>query len=217
MYFNDNSCLVMYVPAGSQSDTRRNLNQRQRVAEFGFLSYDIPVKSIYNTDDELGVERTYFVTDDATNEGFVFEDQIGKNFDGAAIASYVRLAFNQVGTPAYRKKFRRVDLELNTTSVLDLRFVADLSYGAAESSSSVDDLDMISNIDVIDVVGGGGFWDVANWDEFLWDGQAISTARAELQGTGENIGFLIFNESAKKDPFIMQGITLHYDLRRLQR
>jgi hypothetical protein len=217
MYFNDNSFLIMYVPAGSQSESRRNVRTRHSIAEFGFGSYPIPVKSIYNTDDDTGMERTYFVTDDVTNEGFVFEDQIGKNFDGADIASYVRLAFNQVGTPAYRKKFRRVDLELNTQSVLDLRFVADLSYGAAESSSSVDDLDMIANIDVIDVIGGGGFWDIANWDEFLWDGQAISTARAELQGTGENIGFLIFNESAKKDPFIMQGITLHYDLRRLQR
>jgi hypothetical protein len=216
LYFNDNSFIIMYVPAGSQSESRQQRSTSKK-AEFGFGSYAIPVKYIYNTDDETGKERTYFVTDDLTNEGFVFEDQIGKNFDGGEIASYVRTAFNQVGSPSYRKKFRRADLELNAPSQLDLRFQSDLSYSAAESSSSVDDLDDVMNIPAIDIIGGGGFWDIDNWDEFLWDGQSITTARANLQGTGENIGFLIFNQTAKSDPFVMQGITLHYDMRRLQR
>ena len=78
-------------------------------------------------------------------------------------------------------------------------------------------LDDISNIPTIDIVGGGGFWDISNWDEFQWDGQTLSTARAELRGTGENISFLIFNETALSGPWVMQGITLHYDMRRLQR
>lgn len=216
LYFNDNSCLVMYVPAGSQSQSRLGYRTKT-AAQFGFLSYDIPVKQIYNTDDETGKERTYFVTDNLTNLGYVFEDQIGKNFDGAAITSYVRTTFNQVGSPSYRKKFRRVDLELNAPSQLDLRFQSDISYSAAESTSSVATLSNVSNIEVIDIIGGGGFWNDDNWDEFLWDGQSITTARANLDGTGENISFLIFNQSAVTDPFVMQGLTLHYDMRRLQR
>lgn len=217
MYFNDNTCLVMFVPAGSQMGALAGARQKQQDAEFGFLSYDIPVKQIYNTDDELGKERTYFVTDNVTWGGYVFEDQIGRNFDGEAIASYMRLAFNHVGSPSYRKKFRRVDLEMNTPSQLELRFQSDLSFGVSEVSSSVADLDNVMNIEAIDLIGGGTFWDTDNWDEFLWDGQTITLARANLQGTGENIGFLIFNETAKTGPFVMQGLTLHYDLRRLQR
>jgi hypothetical protein len=216
LYLNDNSFLIMYVPAGSQAESRQGSYTAQR-PQFGFGSYDIPVKLIFNTDDDTGKERTYFVTDNATWQGYVFEDQIGKNFDGEPIASYVRTAFNNIGSPSYRKKFRRADLELNAPSQLDIRFQSDLTYSAAESSSSIDDLDNVMNIPAIDIVGGGGFWDVDNWDEFLWDGQTITTARANLQGTGENIGFLIFNETAKTDPFVMQGITLHYDMRRLQR
>ena len=132
------------------------------------------------------------------------------------IASYVRTAFNQVGSPSYRKKFRRADLELNAPSQLDIRFQSDLTYSAAEVSSSLDSITAMT-IPAIDIVGGGGFWDVTNWDEFLWDGQSITTARAELRGTGENVGFLIFNETAKTNPFVIQSITLHYDMRRLQR
>lgn len=216
LYFNDNSFIIMYVPAGSQAESRQGSNTAVK-AQFGFGSYDIPVKMIFNTDDETGKERTYFTTDNITWQGYVFEDQIGKNFDGEPISSYVRTAFNQVGSPSYRKKFRRADLELNAPSQLDIRFQSDLTYSAAESSSSLADLDNIANIPAIDIIGGGGFWDIDNWDEFLWDGQSITTARANLQGTGENIGFLIFNQTAKTNPFVMQGITLHYDLRRLQR
>lgn len=215
MYFSDNSCLVMYVPAGSQAQSRQVV-QTQRLSEFGFLSYPFPVTQIYNTDDATGKERTYFVTADPTNQGFVFEDQIGKNFDGANIQSYVRTAFNQLGTPAYRKRFRRADLELNAPQTLALKFASDLSYSSAEVSSGLTDL-ISTDISEVTVFGGGGFWDDANWDDFLWDGQAISTARANLSGTGENVSFLIFNDTAKASAWIMQGLTLHYDIRRLQR
>lgn len=216
LYFTDNSALVMYVPVGSQAESRQGGTTAQQ-PQFGFLSYDIPVKQIYNTDDETGKERTYFVTDDLTWQGYVFEDQIGKNFDGAEIASYVRTAFNQIGSPTMRKKFRRADLELNSPQQISLRVQSDLTYSAATVSSSIADLDDVANIPAIDIVSGGGFWNVDNWDEFLWDGQTISTARANLRGTGENISFLIFNETAKSDPFVLQGITIHYDMRRLQR
>jgi hypothetical protein len=215
MYFSDSSCIVMYVPAGSQAESRQG-TRTQQLSEFGFLSYPIPVKQIYNTEDATGKERTYFVTDDATNEGFVFEDQIGKNFDGASIESYVRTAFNQVGSPSYRKYFRRADLELNAPQTLTLQFASDLTYGSSEVSSSLTSL-VTTDISEITIFGGGGFWDDVNWDEFLWDASSVSTARAELSGTGENIGFLIFNDTAKAAAWTMQGITLHYDLRRLQR
>jgi hypothetical protein len=216
LYFNDHSFLIMYVPAGSQAESRQNSNVSVQ-AQFGFGSYDIPVKQIYNTDDETGKERSYFVTDDLTWQGYVFEDQIGKNFDGEAIASYTRTAFNQIGSPSFRKKFRRADVEINAANPLDLRFQSDLTYSSVASSTSIEDLDDVMNIPVIDIIGGGAFWDTDNWDQFLWDGQNISTARAELRGTGENISFLIFNESAVVEPFVLQGITIHYDMRRLQR
>jgi hypothetical protein len=216
LYFNDNSALVMYVPAGSQSESRQGAVTAV-AAQFGFLSYDIPVKQIYNTDDDTGAERTYFVTDNITLQGYVFEDQIGRNFDGEAIASYVRTAYNHLGSVAQRKKFRRADIEINAQNPLDLRFQSDLTYSSVTASTSIEDLDNVVNIPAIDIVGGGGFWDIDNWNQFLWDGQNISTARAELRGTGENIGFLIFNESATAEPFVLQGLTIHYDMRRLQR
>jgi len=158
------------------------------------------------------VERTFF----ASTDGFVYEDLVGNNFDGGAIQSYVRTSFTHLGTPAMRKYFRRLDVELSSARPLALRVGFDLTYGSPEISSGITDATIV-DIPTIDLFSGGGFWDNDSWDSFYWDGQNISTARANLNGTGENIGFLFFNDSAVTQPFILQGLTVHYDKRRLQR
>lgn len=211
LYFSDKSVLVMYVPAPGSFNEKIGIQTRKGV-EFGYLSYPIEVRRIFNCDDETGKEHAYFVSTD----GYVYEDQVGNNFDGEVITSYLRLPFNHVGTPAYRKFFRRADLEISAQNALALKVAIDLSYGSAETSSGQTDL-TTSDIDELTIFGAGGFWDSANWDEFNWDGQIVSTARVELTGTGENIGFLIFNQTAKAKPWIFQGLVLHYDVRRLQR
>jgi hypothetical protein len=121
-----------------------------------------------------------------------------------------------VGSPATRKYFRRADLELNSPAQISLKFAADLSYSNEESSSGIENL-VASNIPVVNVFGGGGYWDTVNWNNFDWDGQTISTARAFLSGTGENISFLIFHQAIADMPFILQGLVLYFDPRRLQR
>lgn len=211
MYFNDKSCLIMYVPAAGSINESRGTSTALKV-QFGFASYPIEIKKIYNSEDETGMERTFFASDD----GFVYEDRVGFNFDGANIQSYARTAFTHLGSPAMRKRFRRLDLELSSSKPLSLKVASDLTYGSSEVSSSITDLTS-TDISQITIFGGGGFWDTDNWDEFFWDGENISTARAYLRGTGENVSFLIFNDSAVSAPFILQGMTVHYDQRRHQR
>lgn len=210
-YFDDNSVLIMYVTdLGDENSAKVTSNSLP--TQFGYAQYLVPVLKIWNSEDELGAETSYFASDD----GYVYEDRIGTSFDGTAIASYVRLPFNHMGTPALRKRFRRADLEISSSKPLTLKFVSDLTYGSLESDSDISDL-TATDVPVIDIFAGGGFFDTDDWDTFYWDGQNIATARAELSGTGENIGFLIFNESASARPFVIQGVTIHYDPRRLQR
>ena len=211
LYFSDNSILIMYVPMpGSANESRGT--QAGQLAQFGYAQYPFPVNRIYNSEDENGTERSFF----ASTDGYVYEDRVGNNYDGTAIQSYIRTAFTHMGSPAWRKRFRRVDVELSANKPFRLLVQGDLSYGATELSSSISDI-TTTDVPEITIFGGGGFWDTDNWDEFNWDGQNISTARAQLRGTGENISLLMFNESAVSNPFILQGLTIHYDKRRLQR
>ena len=207
MFFEDGECIVMFAPAGTQTETRQSRSRSQQ-SEYGFLRYPIPVRRIFNGEDEVGTERTYFVTSDVTNQGYVFEDQIGRNFDGNNIEAFVRLVFNHMGSPGYRKKYRRVDFEIQTSRALSIQVVSDLTYGSPNDPTSSFTMES---------AGSSSFWDSNQWDELIFEEQSISTGRADLRGTGENISFLLYNDTAKAEPWILQGAIVHYDLRRLQR
>jgi len=202
VYFSDGTALVLYSPAGSFNAAQSRVNLP--FVHFGALKYPSAVNRIFNIEDENGVEVTYF----AMSDGYVYKDQVGGNFDGAQITSFCRLHFNNVGSPGTRKRFRKADIELESSVNIDLKFLADLSYASTDTNSVIEDLV---------VSGGGGFWNSANWDQFQWNSQAQSSATAKLTGTGDNIGFLIYNKSAKAQPFILQGLTLYYEPRRLKR
>ena len=213
-YFNDGSALIMYVPGLGQQNKAWSAIESGVTAQFGYASYPSPIYCAFNSEDQNNSEVRFFGL--ANGDGYVYQDGSGTSFDGAAIASYVRLAFNNVGSPAVRKYFRRADLELNSAAQIALKFAADLSYSNEESSSGVQNL-LASNIPVVNVFGGGGYWDSVNWNSFDWDGQTISTARAFLSGTGQNVSFLIFHQAVVDQPFVLQGLVLHFDPRRLQR
>jgi hypothetical protein len=213
IYFDDGSGFIMFVPAvGDMNRQRAQAGTGTRTAvQFGVLQYPFAVSRIWNTEDGDGSERSYFITKDAgAGLGYVFQDRKGINFDGEVIRSFLRTAYNFLKSPSVRKRFRRVDLEIDAQRPTVMRFIADLSFGVSDSETVTAEPD-------VDVQAGGGLWDVANWDEFFWDGQINSTARASIRGTGEAVGFVIFNESAVTRPYILQGLTVHYEPRRLQR
>ena len=213
-YFNDGSCLIMFVPGLGQQNKAWSAIESGVTAQFGYASYPSPIFNICNSEDQNNNEVGYFGL--SNGDGYVYQDRSGQSFDGVKITSYIRLAFNNVGSPAVRKFFRRADLELNSPAQVMLKFASDLTYSNEESASSLQFL-TASNIPAVEVFGGGGYWDSVNWNQFYWDGQAISTARAQLDGTGLNISFLIFHQAVVDLPFVLQGLTLYFDPRRNKR
>ncbi len=213
-YFTDGSVLIMYVPGLGQQNKAWAGIQSGVTAQFGYASYNVPVYNICNSEDANSAETAYFSS--SNGDGYVYQDRSGASWDGVQITSYIRLVFNNIGTPAVRKYYRRADLEMNALSPLALKFTADLSYSSEAVSSAVTQL-TAANITATNIFGGGGYWNSINWNQFDWDAQSISTARAVIGGTGENISFLIFHQSIVDTPFVMQGMVLHYDPRRLQR
>jgi hypothetical protein len=213
-YFDDGTCLIMYVPGLGQQNKAWSAIESGVTAQFGYASYPHPVLCAYNSEDQNDLEVGYFAFNNS--DGYVYQDRSGASFDGAAVTSYVRLAFNNVGSPALRKYFRRLDLELNSTAQVALKFAADFSYNSESASSAVTNI-TANDIPAITVFGGGGYWNSVYWNQFLWDGQTISSARAVINGTGLNVSFLIFHQAIVDNPFVLQGATIYYDPRRLQR
>ena len=200
LYFSDKTALVMFLPLGSTYMSQKGMESRD--GHFSILSYDHEVKRIYNTEDENGVERTYFASDD----GFVYEDNIGRNFNGEPIRAFCRLAFHHMGSPGWRKRFRRLKMEVAASETTTLQFLSDVDYGSTE-------IPLTST----EVQGGGSYWNADNWDQLVFDGKAVAEAITKLKGFGENLGLLIYSDSAVTKPFALQACTFHFERTRLER
>lgn len=196
VYYGDSvgTCIVVGI-AGEQ------------VAGLMKLEYGKPVRCIWTETFSNGVERTFFGSDD----GYVYEDNKGTSFDGAAIESWVRLVFNHMKSPRLRKRYRRAVIEAQVAAFSKVNFSYDLGYGNPEVTPP-------PNIDDAIMVGGnGGYWDQLTWDQFHWDAQTVISPVVKIEGTEKNISIIFYSNRAQDGSHTVQGITLDYTERRNER
>jgi hypothetical protein len=167
------------------------------------LQYGRPVLATVNGEDLTGGEISFF----SSNDGYVYQMDKGTSFDGGSLTSTARLAFNHIGSPAYNKRFFKVTFEIDSTAETTIKFNSDYSYGASTVPTSREQ--------DFTLLGGGGYWDTAEWEAVIWDGQAVNTAEAYIEGIGKNIGLYIYSEQTYQKPHTLQGAIIHYSGRGL--
>jgi hypothetical protein len=194
LYFANGQFLIVYMPGPDKAP------------EFMPGQYPVAVRCMSNTEDETGAEMILFGSDD----GFVYQDGVGNNFDGESIRFFVRLPFNHAKSARLRKRYRRGQLDLEANGAVQLYFAGEIDYGSPDSLQP----DTVSNASIF---GGGGYYDTSSWDEIYWDAQVISNARFDLDGTGVNLSLSFLGDSAVTSPFTLHSIQIDYDLRRRER
>lgn len=152
-----------------------------------------------------GDERSFF----GSTDGYVYEIDAGTSFDGDAIDAFIRLPFFHYDSPRHRKRFRKIVLELDTQSAIDIYFNAAFDYASGEMD------DVVTN--TFDLLGGGGFWDVSYWEQFTWSAPIIETAEAKIAGSGKNMSIHLYSSGTYDEPHTIQGVSVHYDIRRITR
>lgn len=145
-----------------------------------------------------GREGYFFGTED----GWVMREDVGTSFDGQAIDSVMKLHFNQFKTPASRKRFLKLVLELEagTTVTINFRQQFDFNDGVYQASQTQDAL----------ALAGGGSWDEAAWNTFYWSQPTVSQAEANVSGVGRSMSLIFFNSTLTDEPFVLQGLLTHY-------
>lgn len=156
-------------------------------------------------DMEDGTEGLFF----GTANGYVMREDVGTSFDGAEIGSVMRLHFNNLKSPANKKRFRKLDIELDSPGAATILFRQQFDYGDGNYSPS------LTNEAV--TTGGGGQWGVSGWDEFRWSLPVFTKAEANIDGVGRNMGLIVWHSSASDQPFILQGLLLQYTVLGLAR
>jgi len=192
LYFNDGTGLVL----GLTGDTISGILP---------INYGKVVRVMTTQTLSSGREITLFGSDD----GYIYQDNIGTSFDGSPIEAWIRPCFNHLKSPQVRKRYRRAIFEVKPTGFSKVDISYDLGYGNPDVGSPLGSTN--------NTVVGGGYWDQFTWESFSWDTRTFNTITMSLTGIETNISFLFYSNRAQDRKHTVQGISLAYNPLRLTR
>ena len=173
--------------------------------DFSQFTYPVNISYAWSGEDASGRDIVLLGDED----GYVYVANTGSSFDGEPIQAYIRTAFNNVKSPSAIKRFRKLEVELSAVGYSEIRFNPDFSYADPTIATHV--------MNYQEVQGAGGYWDEDTWNTFYYDGKIVSQPELRLQGSGTNIGLVVFSNSAIDLGHNLSGAVLHYTPRKLNR
>ncbi len=199
-YANDGTGIIMTMTSGVTQTGAATTGH-----DFSQFTYPINISYAWSGEDASGRDIVLLGDED----GYVYVANTGSSFDGEPIQAYIRTAFNNVKSPSAIKRFRKIEVELSTVGYSYIRFNPDFSYADPSIATHL--------LKYEELQGAGGYWDEAIWNEFYYDGKIVSQPEIRIQGSGTNIGLVVFSNSAIDLGHNLSGIVLHYTPRKLNR
>jgi hypothetical protein len=141
-----------------------------------------------------------------SDNGYVYQLDVGTSFDGNVIPASFNLVYDSVKSPRILKRYRRGSVELSGNYYAEIQFGYDLGYRRSEIPQALDstyEADLRSS-----------YWDSMIWDNFVWDGSDVTPSEVEVSGTAENIAIRISCASDLFEQFTVNTIIVHYTMRR---
>lgn len=191
LFFSDGTGMTLYLG--------------RREAEIMPFDLGKAVHCICSGEDSAGNEVILF----GSTDGYVYQLDAGTSFDGSAVDAYVRLPFNHVGSPDRHKQWRKIVIETDAQVNSTISVLANFGFGDPEQPVGAEETFTIG--------GGGGYWNLDNWNEFYWSAQAEGVAQVHIEGEGTNMSVLLASNATYEDAHTFHGITLHYSDLRMQR
>lgn len=151
------------------------------------------------------VEKIWF----GTATGMVYQMDKGRSFDGQPLQYHLRLPFNHMGGPQILKRWHKVVIEYDAPSSINLRVAGEVDYADPQEPPLVEQN--------IPAVGGGGFWDAVNWDQFFWSAPVEGKVEVWIDAVGQSMSLLLGGEQADEEPHVLQGLTMFYSVRGMRR
>ena len=179
--------------------------EEDKVSGITVLDFGKAVRTISSVENSAGLDEILFGSDD----GFVYEMNKGRSFDGEKIVAYLRPVYVSMNTPQQKKRFRSFIFDIEAEETTSLVVVPDFDFSTSDIPGAIQQQ--------IDLFGGGGSWNEVNWNEFIWNAQTITEGRLWIEGTGVNIGMLIYSTTATELPHIIHGVTILWSPRGLKK
>lgn len=143
----------------------------------------------------------------AAENGYVYEVDKGRSFDGANITHFLRICYYDAGSPDTIKRWRRLQVDLQPEGLATMAISVDFNFGSQAGQSN----------EPLDLVGNGGFWDISKWDQFVWNAPRYSQAVMKVEGEGYNIGMFFAGNSNNEQSVTLYSASLQYSPRVINR
>lgn len=145
--------------------------------------------------------RIFFTSDD----GYVYESDVGVNNDGEERQIYLRTSYANQGDPDTRKRFRRAAVSITGEVFRDITVSFTFSKGKSDTPNS-----FIQD----NVSGAGGRWAFNEWDRVYWDGPDVEELRKDMDGVGSDVSMIVYQSTRAATQYILEDVSFEYDVRR---
>ena len=160
-----------------------------------------------------------------STDGYVYQMDKGTSFNGNPITAVARFRFNNLKSPQTNKRIRRIVPQIDAPRYTYLFVSVDFDYGNTGN-------DGIAWSDLVDPESPAGYWDIADWDDLVWDGKSTDSPMLRVKGGGLNFGLMFYHsgewelQDDEDSPrsgltgagsHTLQGYTVHYSNRRKQK
>lgn len=172
------------------------------------LDLGFEIFAICSSEDANGNEVIFFGKNDTT-DGYVYQMDSGNGFDGALLDYFIRQPFFHAGSPSYDKRWHKIVIEADIGTDASLVISAETDFAHPDAVPLQEES--------LSVMGGGGFWGEANWDEFYWSAQVVGVAEAHVDAYGANISVSLAGETIYEPPHTLHSITYHFSPRKMRR
>lgn len=140
-------------------------------------------------------------------DGYVYELDRGRSFDGAAIQAYVRLAFNSLGSPTTNKRFNKFTQEVTCEEDITVGIAFDIDYARGLAGSQVN----------VSVESGSPVISTELYGSVDWTQVVEGLLETHIDGLGRNLAVTLITDAADKLPHTFPSSTINYAQRGLVR
>jgi hypothetical protein len=180
-----------------------------RVNGITAIDYGLGITGTANgemTNEDGNLVERLFVCDE---DGFVFETDVGRNFDGEEMEAYFVTAYHFSGVPEKNKRYRRATLYVTGEGRTTLRVSADYNYN--ENAQNFERI-----LDEAIPLGGGRYG-IDRHGEFLYSRASQGDIRVPMNSHARNVSMIVYHREANEEPHICYAIQYHLSGRRIIR
>ena len=146
-------------------------------------------------------------------DGWVYEADVGRSFDGAEVDAALRLSSQNQRSPLVEKRYRHVEVQVQAESAFTLAVAGEFDDSDPNSAG----VTATQLADYRRVYGAGLFWDFNSWDRAYWDVALANRLRFPIHGVGRSMSLLIRNTSTNELPHTLKVNHMVYTPRRMTR